>query len=210
VLRASSSACSALVVALSACAQPPTTPTAVEVVSFEPGEYAGFGADKMPDVVLGAPSAKNTSAGSLDVVSLGLGGSIVLRFEPPLLDVRGSDVVIYENAFYYAGSSDVFSEPGEVAFSEDGTTFYPVVCTPENNMPNGCAGMTPALATATNGFAGVPGDVLDGGGGGDAFDLADVGLLQAAFVRIVDRTNSGAGTSAGFDLDAVVAVVPSE
>ena len=39
--------------------------------------------------------------------------------------------------------------------------------------------------------------------GGDAFDLADLGLESANFVRIVD---SGANILGGFDLDAVVIV----
>ena len=38
--------------------------------------------------------------------------------------------------------------------------------------------------------------------GGDAFDLADVKVTRARFVRIRDLSSSGSGTSAGFDLDA--------
>jgi hypothetical protein len=39
--------------------------------------------------------------------------------------------------------------------------------------------------------------------GGDAFDLADVGLASARFVRVRDVSRAGAAPSAGFDLDAV-------
>jgi hypothetical protein len=43
--------------------------------------------------------------------------------------------------------------------------------------------------------------------GGDAFDLADVGLRVARFIRITDLDNgSGDKGTAGFDLDAVAAV----
>jgi hypothetical protein len=44
------------------------------------------------------------------------------------------------------------------------------------------------------------------GAGGDAFDLADVGLAQARHVRLTDALtlNGAAGTGEGFDLDAVV------
>jgi hypothetical protein len=49
--------------------------------------------------------------------------------------------------------------------------------------------------------------------GGDAFDLGEVGLRQARFVRIVDVTEEHygerkwcEGDAGGFDLDAVAAV----
>jgi len=38
--------------------------------------------------------------------------------------------------------------------------------------------------------------------GGDAFDLADVGLAEARYVRITDRGDLG-GLAGVFDLDAV-------
>ena len=46
--------------------------------------------------------------------------------------------------------------------------------------------------------------------GGDGFDLAAIGIAQARYVKIVDRTaqrctSQGPNTN-GFDLDAVVAV----
>ena len=36
--------------------------------------------------------------------------------------------------------------------------------------------------------------------GGDAFDLADIGLSEAKYIRVTDSGASGAG---GFDLDAI-------
>jgi len=39
--------------------------------------------------------------------------------------------------------------------------------------------------------------------GGDAFDLAELGLERARFVKIQDVSGLGAAPSAGFDLDAV-------
>ena len=41
---------------------------------------------------------------------------------------------------------------------------------------------------------------------GDAFDLAEVGLAEARWVRIRDLGTGGEAPSAGFDLDAVGAV----
>ena len=48
-------------------------PFADRVVSFDPGEFAGFGQDDMPDIALGAPEGGG-AIGSLDVVSLGREG----------------------------------------------------------------------------------------------------------------------------------------
>ncbi len=41
--------------------------------------------------------------------------------------------------------------------------------------------------------------------GGDAFDLADLGVTQARYVRITDRVDL-TGTNGTFDLDAVAIV----
>ncbi|HEY1087459.1 MAG TPA: cell surface protein, partial [Archangium sp.] len=54
----------------------PDDPWADRVVRFTPGPGAGFGQDKLPDVVLGPPSGLGDSQGSLDVLALGKGGVI--------------------------------------------------------------------------------------------------------------------------------------
>jgi hypothetical protein len=178
-------------------------PFAVEVLSFSPGEGAGFGQDRMPDVVLGPPvSSGSTSSGSLDVVSLGARGEIVLRLGLPLVDEEGPDLLVFENPFLVntdAGPSTLpTAEPGEVAVSEDGETFVTFACAPEAAAPNGCAGYALVLG-------GEPTDPETAGG--DAFDLADVGLSSASFVRITDKgPETGVGVSAGFDLDAIASV----
>jgi hypothetical protein len=75
----------------------------------------------------------------------------------------------------------------------------------------GLAGVTPTFtgnwilpddpgvwdATGTGGVSGA---------GGDAFDLADVGLNEARYLRLTDALtlNGAAGTGEGFDLDTVV------
>ena len=61
-----------------------------EVVSYEPGEGAGFGQDQYPDIVYGPPLGAGENAGSLDVLSLGEGGTIVLSF-------RSIDIIDEEN-----------------------------------------------------------------------------------------------------------------
>jgi len=42
--------------------------------------------------------------------------------------------------------------------------------------------------------------------GGDSFDLADLGIAEARFVRIRDLSDAGGPPSAGFDLDVIGAV----
>lgn len=179
-------------------------PYAAEVVSFEPGEGAGYGQARLPDVVLGPPDGKGTHAGSLDVLSLGVGGHVVLGTGAvELFDGPGPDLVVFENAFWANGvRQDVFAELGEVSVSTDAVSWHTFACDPtrlgRHEWP-GCAGWSPALAYDP--FALVPLDpVLSGG---DAFDLADVGLSSARYVRVRDVATDGVAPSAGFDLDAV-------
>lgn len=170
---------------------------ASEVISFSPGDNAGFGQNKMPDVVLGAPKGKGDKAGSLDVVSLGLEGEIVLGFgEYTIVDGEGPDLIVFENPFLG------YIETGVVAASEDGEAWHEWPCDPEDvdgGYP-GCAGVSPVYASASNGVDATDPETA----GGDAFDLADIGLLSARFVRIRDSGfNAYEGNSGGFDLDAV-------
>ena len=114
---------------------------------------------------------------------------------------------MFENAFL-AGAT-TFSEAGEVSVSADGATFSTFPCAPnpeDKSAAHGCAGYAPVLA----------GDEVDVDAanpetaGGDAFDLADLGLAEASFVRVVDKGTNGAAPSAGFDLDAMASVHASE
>src|SRR5438309_1685943 len=57
-----------------------TDPFADRVVSFNPGAHAGFGQDGLPGVVLGPPRGGGDGMGSLDVLSLGREGTLVLEF----------------------------------------------------------------------------------------------------------------------------------
>jgi hypothetical protein len=192
---------------------PRTGRFATEVVGFEPAEGATFGGESMPDIVLGPPEGGGASIGSLDVVSLGCGGSIVLRFDPPIPDVPASpDFLVFENPVI-TPTGTVFAEPGHVSVSVDGESFVEFPCLPEPSPPIGCAGVTPVLSSSSNGL-----DATDPAiAGGDAYDLADIDLAEAGFVRIIDRSaeNPGAsvwcgGSSAGFDLDSVAVVGSAE
>ena len=181
---------------------------ATSVESFTPGESAGYNADKLPEVVLGPPQGKGTDSGSLDVLSLGSGGEIVLGFgEHAIADGPGPDFVVFENAFWPGGEqSQVYAELGEVSVSEDGKVWQTFTCDTDgdgNGNFSGCAGWTPTLAYDPDAL--VPLDSEKSGG--DAFDLTDIGVAQARWVKIRDlKTLEPAGTSSGFDLDAVGAI----
>ncbi len=167
------------------------------VEAFAPGPDASFGHDALPEVALGPPEIAD-AGGSLDVVSLGCGGSITLAFDPPgIVDGPGPDMAVYENAF--ATGDTTFAEPARVLVSDDGARWRAFECTLSGDgswPPLGCAGVTPSSE------------------GGDPFDLADVGLDHARYVRLVDVSvayygddtwcTGGAG---GFDLDAIEAVL---
>ena len=178
-----------------------TDPFADEVLAFEPGPDAGFGSDEFPNIVLGPPDGGGLGAGSLDVLSLGEEGSIVLAFtDLGLVDGPGADLLIFENPF------GGWLETAFVEVSLDGETWVGWPCEAENvedDFP-GCAGVASVYATAE--FLIDPTDPAQAGG--DAFDLADLGMDSARYVRITDSGFNGfayGGTTGGFDLDAVCA-----
>jgi hypothetical protein len=173
-----------------------TDPFADRVESFEPALGASFGHEDMPEVVLGQPEGRGASAGSMDVASLGEGGSLVLALEDlEAVDGDGPDLIVFENPF------PAWIETGEVSASEDGVTWYTWTCDPVTYA--GCAGVAPVYANSDNDIDPTDPEVA----GGDAFDLADLGLARARFVRIQDSgANDYTGVGAGFDLDAVAVV----
>ena len=179
------------------------------VDDFAPAAPASFGHAALPDVVLGPPVPGPSGSGSTDVASLGCGGAITLAFDPPgIVDGDGVDLIVFENAFAYGDGS--FSEPARVLVSADGSAWFEFVCAPSGDgedAPTGCAGVEPVDAIDAQ-------SALDPDrAGGDAFDLADVGLTSARFVRIVDVTREHygddtwcVGAGGGFDLDAIAAL----
>lgn len=191
---------------LGACGVEPGAPApyAADVRSFSPGSGAGFGQDDLPRVVLGAPRGGGEFTGSVDVLSLGNGGEIVLELGEDVVDLPGPDLIVFENAFTFGGNL-TFVEPGAVAFSEDGVSFVEVPCA-DTEPYAGCAGLHPVWANAdTNQID--PTDPT--AAGGDDFDLADVGLTRARYVRIRDlglALGPPSPDSDGFDLDAIAIV----
>ena len=175
-------------------------PFADRVVSFEPGEGAGFGQDLYPDVVLGAPQGRGENAGSLHVLSLGEQGEIVVEFTDWLLvDGPGDDLIVFENAF------SGWLEFGEVSASVDGNEWFTWLCDPdaENVDDSGCAGVNPVVSHPDNGIDPTDPTVA----GGDTFDLADLGIDNVRFVAVRDTgVNPYDGVSGGFDLDALAII----
>ena len=199
------------------------------VVEFVPGAGAGFGQDEFPGIVLGPPIGAGISGGSLDVLSLGDGGVIVLEFIDNIaVNGPGPDLIIFENAFYAGGNPEnIFCEVAFVEVSQDGIVYHRFPNdfdpdgTPVNNPANwsGFAGVGPVFSHPDNGIDPTDPETA----GGDAFDLDDLGLDWIRFVRIIDADEGEnaavdddgdviydpgmpGGTIAGFDLDALCAV----
>ena len=170
-------------------------PWADRVVRFTPGPGAGFGQDLFPGVVLGAPSGGGDSSGSLNVLTLGKNGGIDLEFlDIVAIDGPGVDLLVFENGF------TGFLETGVVSVSDDGVDWRTFPCGVTMDAgSSGCAGTRPVYANPELGISGTDPSVA----GGDGFDLAQVGLTRARFVRVTD---SGANLGGGFDLDAVAVV----
>jgi hypothetical protein len=149
--------------------------------------------------VLGPPQGKGPNAGSLDVVSLGREGTIVLGLDDlRLVDGPGPDLLVFENPF------GDWIETGRVAVSGDGgATWQEWPCHPELPARPGCAGKRAVLASPQ--ACVDPTDPATAGG--DAFDLAEIGATAASLVRIRDSgANTYEGTSGGFDLDAIAVI----
>jgi hypothetical protein len=167
--------------------------------AFGPGQSVGQ--DAFPEPLLGPPRGGGCCMGSLDVVSLGNGGEVVLAFgETVIVDQPGPDFVVFENAFHAFGDESIlWAELATVEVSADGETWQAFPCDADTPPYGSCAGWRPVYANvAENDIDPLDPDVS----GGDLFDLADLGVEEARFVRIVDRADQ-TGEMGVFDLDAV-------
>lgn len=212
------------------------------VADYFIGSGGGFGLDFFPDNVLGPPAGGEDSEHPQDspmhLFSLGNGGWITLEYvDSVIVDGPGPDFIVFENVFVPQSNPDMrFCETAVVAVSQDGDAFTTFTFRfhprPDNRVGyadqyEGLAGVNPTLSNPANGI-----DPTDPArAGGDAFDLADVGLLWVRFIRIRDTGIPGTATQTldpsgnavddpgnagafldpatlkvGFDLDAVAAV----
>lgn len=174
------------------------------VHSVDYGDYAGFGQSGFPGVVLGPPRGRGELAGGLHVLSLGRYGEIVLDLgNCPVVDGEGLDFLVFENAFYIGGNpSAPYAELAVVGVSEYGINFVEFECSESAYPYDGCAGWHPVLSNPDNGISPFSPEYA----GGDQFNLANVGVERARFIRIRDISGAIGGSSAGFDLDAVAVV----
>ena len=181
------------------------------------GAGAGFGQSQMPGVVLGAPKGYGETSGSTDVVSLGTKGELVVDFGPyDMVDGPGPDFIVFENPMLIGGQPYTpLAEPAHIGVSQAGTMAkdfveFPCDLTKTKGDASsktwpfpGCAGVRPVFAGPDQCIS--PADPKTAGG--DAFDLSQIGVKQARYLRIRDAGVSTLGTnSKGFDLDAVVLI----
>lgn len=173
----------------------PCTHFATRVVEHAFGGGQNHGqAIAFPQAVLGPPVANDPGA----VVSLGNGGWVALEFgSSEIVDGPGIDFTVFENPL------GAFKELATVAVSEDGAnwTEFPCTAVPVTGQApdyGSCAGVAVVYSTPKNGI-----DPLDPAvSGGDHYDLADIGVSHARYVRITDRVDL-TGNDGVFDLDAV-------
>jgi hypothetical protein len=178
------------------------------------GGLASFGT---PDAALG-PAEGNPS----NVVSLGDGGQITLRFSPPIVDGPGPDLAVFENSF-----SDSFLELAVVDVSSNGVDFIrlpAISLTPTVTQVGGFGSLDATnlhnLAGKYRGGYGTPFDLAEIAGRSSSVDTSDI-----RFVRITDVVGSidpsygtldsqqnlindpwpTSGGTSGFDLDGVAA-----
>jgi hypothetical protein len=223
-------------------------PFADRVTTYTIGAGGAYGQSSLPNNVLGPPHGSENPKEPEDraehLLSLGDQGAIILEFTDNVcVDKPGPDLAVFENVF--ADDSDMlgsyFIETATVSVSEDGVHFFTFPC--DFNKPlaeatkvgeryfftpalfSGLAGAHPTFASYENGVSPTDPAVS----GGDFFDLADVGLTGARFVKIVDTGRPGTPTQTldddgdaiddtgngsydpiikkfGFDLDAVAAI----
>jgi len=175
------------------------------VVSFSPGDGAGFGQNFFPNNILGPPDPDptlnefNASFKPQEILSLGHGGEIILEFiDNHIVDGTGPDFTVFENVFIIFSTKEPFIEAAIVSVSMNGIDFveFPY----DTATFAGLAGVTPTLDNIQFSDPDIS--------GGDSFDLSTVGLPYARFVKLTDLGDiKKEGLFNGdFDLDAVIAV----
>lgn len=218
------------------------SPFADEVISYTAGLNVTPGFDD-PSRALGIPATSNGDFGDVtpfngaflnsDLVQVGDGGSLVVRFAEPVLDDPlnpfGIDLLVFGNAFFYQpdlfgdSAEDLFADPALIEVSQDGAVFaaiagvfadelFPTSAFTDTPGPFDSGGtllsdftkpVDPALDWFGRSYAEMIA-LYDGSGGGAGVDLAEVGLPWIQYVRI---TPIG-GVTAEIDAFADVAPAP--
>lgn len=206
---------------------------ATNVVQFNQGPGGGV---FVPANALGGPRGAGLTNGSVDVCTLGVGGSLTLAFDVVIVNGPGADFSVFENGFLASGAP--FCEVAYVEVSSNGVDFarFPTrYAGPATGLPgftapwgtySGLTGFVPVLANVTSNQVDPFDPVVSGG---EAFDLAalasdplvvggQVDLADVRQVRIADVPHQTATDSAGAvifdnsgatgtsDLDAVAVI----
>ena len=162
------------------------------------GSFSGFGQDRYPGIIFGPPQGAGDYMGSLDVLTLGMGGEIIVGFgNEGIADGEGADFIVFENVLYETGDPNKpYAEVAEISVSADLQTWHTFPCASEGLPYTGCAGWHAVFAHPDNGISPFDPETA----GGDAFDLAELNVTDARYVRIRDLDNPGfGGKTAGFD-----------
>ena len=170
---------------------------ATQVIDFEQGNGSGI---FNPQNALGPPVGGGLINGSLDVHSLGIGGSLTLGFDVIITNGPGADFIVSENPFFLNGTNLVFSEAVFVEVSSDGENFarFPNRYLGPNEDPgpftaaivgtySAMAGEIPVLFGNPNYPTADAQDLVEAGG--DAFDLQDLSQDPLVLNGLVDLNN---------------------
>ena len=171
------------------------------VQSFDPGPQ-NINDSGSPLANFGIPSfaTGHAEGTSVDVVSLGDGGSIVLGFNYPIMNGSGPDFAVFENGF-----DDVFLEFAHVEVSTDGETFVriPSVCLVQDTLQTSGFGSSNTelvhnLAGKFRQGYGTPFDLED------IVDSAGINLDSINYVKLIDVVGSIQGVYSSYDAEGHV------
>ncbi len=189
-----------------------------EIADFSPAPGGASFSD--PAYALGPVTGDNfdvVSLGDLTAAQIAAGdppGTITVRLARPVRDMRGADFVVFENGLA-AGPGAFFGELAYVEVSADGDQFTRFPAT--SLIPAAVGAYATFDPTLVRNLAGKHANAY-GNSWGTPFDLAETGLAEIRYVRIVDIPGNGAFTDAagrpiydpwrtfgsgGFDLEAV-------
>jgi len=226
-------------------AQAGIDPWADAVIHYKAGtnpqaDYVGN-----PNGVLGSPervTGENTPFGPFpgsvtmfsspwgvdEIISIGAGGELIVRFDEPVIDRPGTDFLIFGNAFFALDATFSFidgiaSEPGTVEVSIDGLDWrpangfadglFPTQGFLDTDMFGSNIGTVPTdflkpvnPALTINDFMGLTYAqalaLYDGSGGGANIDIAGSGLASFQYVRVSVPTGALHST----EIDAFAAI----
>lgn len=228
------------------------SPYATEVVSYAAGTNAQAGYND-PRTALGMPSMTTAAwpSGTQDVtmfaspwgtdqiVSIGADGSLIVKFDHKVMDEAGNpfgiDFIIFGSAMFIDASwpdgiaDGIMSEPGKVAVSQDGVTWYEITGASADDLfptqgfentstAQGSDGsvlsdftrpVDPTIDWVGKSYAEILAD-YDGSGGGAGVDISETGLGWIQYVKIYqDGSDSwSAEIDALADVAAIAAANP--